>query len=105
MPLSTARFSLHGRPRLSARRTGSGKKRPMRSREVTGMSRSSEGHPFRMAAVPIGRIAFRSRNGVCYRGQSAGPHFLQTSNPLLFDEMTKRPQGKATVSPGAVHPH
>ena len=31
MPLSTARFSPHVRPRPSARRTGSGKKRPMRS--------------------------------------------------------------------------
>jgi hypothetical protein len=56
MPLSTARFSLQGRSRPSAWRTGSGKKRPIRfhcssvrSRE---WGRSSEGHPFRMASVP-----------------------------------------------------
>ena len=35
---------------------------------LMGMSRSSEGHPFRLASVPIGRIAFRSRNGV-YRNR------------------------------------
>src|SRR4029453_19122377 len=35
---------------------------PLLVREITGMSRSSEGHSIRMASVPIGVLTFLRRN-------------------------------------------
>jgi hypothetical protein len=107
MPLSTARFPRHGRPRPSVRRASLGRKGPIKNPllvgEVTGMRSSRKGHPGQNGPVATGywlRPQMGRQIGVCgdlariRRGHSVGNRGLRrisrSSSSSRADRVTGR---------------